>query len=43
MYIQGPRAKFDTFEKKYKKCHKSFQKWLIDELKKVIILYGCVL
>ena len=43
LYIQGPRAKFDTFENKYKKCHNSFKKWLIYEFKKVIILYGCVL
>ena len=34
-YIQGPRVKFDTFEKKYKKCHNSFKKCLIYEFKKV--------
>ena len=43
LVIQGPRVKFDTFEKKFKKCHNSFKKWLIYEFKKVIILYGCVL
>ena len=42
-YIQGPRAKFDTFQNKYKKCHNLFKKRLIDKFKKVIILYGWVL